>query len=223
MKGTGGNYKVTVDVTKTFGDAKVTVDKPTFTLNGEQLLNVTLTASKATAPKGSEILGYIHINGGGSEISLPFAADFSSVVPTEIKDMKITETDLSFNGDGVKDSAVLSFTLTGNVATNYIELWDIMNPDGGEYEDGYIGYLHAGSSLAKGSYTLPINGQYKPWGSAPATTIPDGLYTIDFTALTATGVIGDYVGPIVVKTTKPEITGSVDRWSSNWASNGQIY
>ena len=39
--------------------------------------------------------------------------------------MAITGTDLSFNGDGVKDSAVLSFTLTGDVATNYIEIWDI--------------------------------------------------------------------------------------------------
>ncbi|MER2236839.1 MAG: S8 family serine peptidase, partial [Psychrobacillus sp.] len=205
----GGNYNVTVDVTKTFGDAKVTVDKPSFTLAGEQLLNVTLTASKATAPNGSEILGYIHINGGDSEVSLPFAADFSGVAVTEIKDMSITETDLSFNGDGVKDSAILRFTLTGPVTTNYIELWDIMNPEGGEYGDGYIGYLHAGTSLAKGSYTLPIAGQYTPWGATSTTTIPDGLYTIDFTAQSATGPLGDYVGPIVVKTTKPEITGSV--------------
>ncbi|MFF2753541.1 S8 family serine peptidase [Psychrobacillus sp. NPDC058041] len=209
LKGSGGDYNVTVDTTKTFGNAKVTVDKPTFTLSGQQMLNVTLTASKATAPKGSEILGYIRINGGGSEISLPFAADLTTVVPIEITNMKITETDLSFNGDGVKDSAVLSFTLTGNVATNYIEIWDIMNPDGGEYEDGYIGYLHAASSLAKGSYTLTVAGQYKPWGSAPATTIPDGLYTIDFSANSTTGPLGAYVGPIVVKTTKPEIAGSV--------------
>nr|WP_298472152.1 S8 family serine peptidase [uncultured Psychrobacillus sp.] len=213
LKNTGGNYNVAVDVTKTFEDAKVTVDKPTFTLAGEQLLNVTLTASKvATAPKGSEILGYIRINGGGSEVSLPFAADFSTVTApaTEIKDMSITETDLSFNGDGVKDTANLSFTLTGPVATNYIELWDIMNPEGGEYGDGYIGYLHAGDSLAAGKWTLPITGEYKPWGTAPATTIPDGLYTIDFTGQTTTGaIIGDYVGPIVVKTTKPAIAGSV--------------
>ncbi|QFG01089.1 hypothetical protein PB01_03750 [Psychrobacillus glaciei] len=209
LKGNGGNYNVTVDVTKTFGDAKVTVDKPTFTLAGEQLLNVKLTGSKATAPKGSEILGYIRINGGGSEISLPFAADLTTVVPIAIKDMKITETDLSFNGDGVKDEAVLSWTLTGNVTTNYIEIWDIMNPDGGEYGDGYIGYIHAAASLRAGSYTLAVKGPYKPWSSAPVTTIPDGLYTMDFSAATSTGPIGAYVGPIIVKTTKPVITGSV--------------
>ncbi|SDM39423.1 PA domain-containing protein [Psychrobacillus sp. OK028] len=209
IKGNGGDYNVSVDVTKTFGDAKITVDKPTFNLAGEQVLNVTLTASQATAPNGSEILGYIHINGGTSEISLPFAADFGGVAATELKDFKITETDLSFNGDDVKDSALLSFTLTGDVTTNYIELRDIMNPEGGEYGDGYIGYLHAGSALGKGSYTLNVGGQYKPWGSAPATTIPDGLYTIDFTGQAASGVVQDYVGPIVVKTTKPAITGSV--------------
>ena len=115
IKGIGGNYTVSVDVTKSFGDAKVTVDKPSFTLAGEQLLNVTLTASQNTAPNGSEILGYIRINEDRVEVhvkfSLPFAADFSGVAATEIQDMTITETDLSFNGDGVKDSAVLSFTL----------------------------------------------------------------------------------------------------------------
>ena len=88
-----------------------------------------------------------------------------------------------------------------------------MDPDGGEYGDGYIGYLHAASALGEGSYTLRIAGQYQPWNGSAATTIPDGLYTIDFTALTASGnppIIGDYVGPIVVKTTKPAIAGTVE-------------
>jgi len=210
VEGDGGAYEVTVDVTKSYGDAKVTVDKPSFTLNGEQLLNVTLTASAGEAPAGSELLGYIHITGGDTEISLPFAADFGGeAAGAAIQNMSITETDLSFNGDGVQDKAVLSFDLTGDVATNYIELWDIMNPEGGEYGDGYIGYIHAGSALGAGSYTLNVAGQYRPWSGEPATTIPDGLYTIDFTGLAAEGIIGDYVGPVVVKTTKPSITGAV--------------
>ncbi len=209
IKGTGGQYNVTVDVTKSFGDAQVTVDQPSFNLAGEQVLNITLTASATTTKPGDEILGYIHVQGGETDISLPFAADFGGAEATQLKDYKITETDLSFNGDGVKDSAVLSFTLTGDVTTNYIELWDIMNPEGGEYGDGYIGYLHSGSALAAGSYNLNIAGQYKPWGTEPATTIPDGLYTIDFTGVAASGTVSDYVGPVVVKTTKPEITGTV--------------
>ena len=201
LKGNGGDYEVTVDVTKSFGDAQVTVDQPSFTLDSEQELNITLTASAAEAPVGSELLGYIHITGGETEISLPFAADFGGAGVIEVKDMSISETDLSFDGDGVKDVAELDFTLTGDVGFNAIEIWDIMNPDGGEYGDGYIGYLHVAESLPAGSWTLPIHGEYFPWSGDPATTIPDGLYTIDFTAYD--DGIGNYVGPIVVKTTKP--------------------
>ncbi|MCM3744115.1 S8 family serine peptidase [Sporosarcina luteola] len=212
MNGNGGNYNATVQVTKGFGDATVTIDKPTFTLSGEQLLNVTLTASKNTnVPAGSEILGYINIEGGSTVASLPFAADFSGAAATAIKDMKITDTDLSFNGDGVKDEAVLYFTITGDVTTNNIELWDMTDPEGGLYGDGWIGYLHWGTSLKTGSYQLVVNGQYTPWDGEGAEEIPDGLYTIDYTAQTASGnppIIGDYVGPIVVKSTAPVIEGS---------------
>ncbi|WP_342539168.1 S8 family serine peptidase [Sporosarcina sp. FSL K6-1540] len=214
MKGNGGNYNVTVDVTKSFEDAKVTVDKSAFTLNGEQLLTVTLTASKkANAPPGSEILGYIHINGEGTEVSLPFAAEFGGAPASAFENFAITETDLSFNNDGIKDSAVLSFKLTGDVTTNYIELWDIMDPEGGEYGDGYIGYLHAGTSLAAGSYTLNVAGNYKPWTEGAAqTTIPDGLYTIDFTGQIVSGepaILSGYVGPVVVKSEAGTIEGAL--------------
>ena len=40
-------YNVSVEVTKAFGDATVTVDKTTFTLEDEQVLNVTLDAPQA--------------------------------------------------------------------------------------------------------------------------------------------------------------------------------
>ncbi|WP_316044285.1 S8 family serine peptidase [Saccharococcus sp. Marseille-Q5394] len=208
--GNGGTYNASVQVTKGFGDATVTIDKPTFTLSGEQLLNVTLTASAASTKTGDEILGYINIEGGSTTASLPFAADFGGAPATAIKDMRISETDLSFNGDGVKDEATLSFTLTGDVTTNYIELWDIMDPEGGAYGDGYIGYLHAGTSLGAGSYTLRVAGQYNPWGGTGAARIPDGLYTIDFTGVSKSGVIGDYVGPVVVKSTAGTIEGVVE-------------
>ncbi len=214
LKGEGGKLSVSVDVTKSFADAQVSVDKSTFTLapNGEQLLNVTLTASENDAAKaGDEILGYIHINGGANHVSLPFAADFGGVPATEIKDMSITETDLSFNGDGVKDEATLYFTITGDVGTNFIELWNIEDPDGGYYGDGYIGYLHAGNSLGAGSYQLGITGQYRPWAPPQEpSNIPDGVYTIDFSALATSGAIGDYVGPIFVKSTNPVISGEVE-------------
>lgn len=212
--GNAQDVKATVDVIKSFGDATLTIEKDeTNASKGEQLLNVTLTASKASTENGDEFLGYIHIQNGDREVSLPFAADFGGEAPTAIQDMALTNTDLSFHED-VKSTSTLTFTITGDVATNYIELWDIMNPEGGEYGDGYIGYLHASNALAAGSYKLDIDGEYKPWAAnEPVQTIPDGLYTIDFTALTMSGnppTIGDYVGPVIVKSTKPEIEGTVE-------------
>ncbi len=221
LKAKGGDYTVSVDVTKGFGDAKVTVDKPAFTLNGEQLLNVTLTASKAAAKAGDEILGYIHITGNGHDLSLPFAADFGGAEAAAVKDMEITETDLSFNGDGVKDEAMLYFTITGDVSTNYIELWNIMNPTDGAYGDGYIGYLHASDELKAGSYQLPIKGNYTPWQKTALEKIPDGLYTIDFTGKPKSGnpaTISDYAGPVVVKSTAGTIEGSVE----NGKASGKV-
>ena len=212
--GSGGTYNATVEITKGFGDAAVTIDKPSFTLSGEETLNVTLTASANENPApGSELLGYIHITGGSTTASLPFAADFSGEAAVELKDMSITETDLSFNGDGVKDEAMFYFTITGDVTTNFLELWDIMDPEGGVYADGYIGYLHAGNTLGAGSYQLPVKGNYTPWEGTGSATIPDGLYTIDYTAQTVSGnppVIGDFVGPIVVKSEAGTIEGTVE-------------
>ncbi|WP_293921598.1 S8 family serine peptidase [Metasolibacillus sp.] len=241
INGTGSNYTVAVDMLKNFGDAQVTVDKSSFTLNGEEHLTVTLTASQNTAAKlGDEIFGYIHLIPTQSVttetalsvnpaelnmkvgesvqlnavetttttpdkhtmISLPFAADFGGEAPTSIENMAISETDLSFNGDGIKDSAELTFTLTGDVGANYIELWDLQNPEGGQYGDGYIGYLHAGTTLGAGSWRLAVNGSYTPWGGSGMVAIPDGVYTIDFTAEAKTGVISDYVGPVFMKSTK---------------------
>ncbi|GLC88352.1 S8 family serine peptidase [Lysinibacillus piscis] len=264
IKGVGGSYSVSVETLQPFGDAMVTVDKPSFVLNGQELLTVTLTASKNEAAQfGDELFGYIHItptepvttdvsltvdrtalnlkSGDAvqldviekttqtqryyTEISLPFAADFGGVAPTQIKNMAITSTDLSFNQDGINDSADLTFTLTGEVNTNYIELWDVMNPQGGQYEDGYIGYLHAGSSLAAGQWKLPITGTYTPWGGSAKAKIPDGLYTVDFSASVASGgTIKDYVGPIVVKSTTPDIAGVVQVTSGDSAGvvSGQI-
>lgn len=240
MNGVGGNYSVSVDMLQSFGDAQVTVDKSSFTLNGEEQLTVTLTASRNTAAKlGDEIFGYIHLiptqsvttetsllvdraelnmtEGGTIQlnvvekttttpethttISLPFAADFGGEAPTAIEDMAISATDVSFNGDGIKDSAELTFTLTGDVGTNYIELWDLEDPEGGVYGDGYIGYLHAAQTLGAGSWRLVVNGNYTPWGGSGMVAIPDGVYTIDFTAETQAGIISDYVGPIFVKST----------------------
>ena len=171
---------------------------------------------KRATKAGSELLGYIHVSDGVTELSLPFAVDFSQGIAESISDYHLTETDLSFNGDGVKDEGELRFVLNTPVATNYVELWDIQNPDGGEYGDGYIGYLHAGSSLAPGSYYLPIDGEYAPWGGTGFEQIPDGIYTVDFSALNlgeGDFIIGDWDGPLFVKSTSAEIVSAEDHFS----------
>ncbi|WP_311195571.1 S8 family serine peptidase [Planococcus sp. 107-1] len=215
MDGGGGNYTVSVDTLKTFADAKVTVDKSSFALNGEQRIKVTLTASQnANFQLGDETQGYIHIkseSGKSKEISLPFAADFGGA-PTEVKDFKMTETDLSFNGDGINDKAELSFALTEDVKTNFIQLWNIMDPAAGVEGDGYIGYLYAATTLSAGSYRMDIDGNYIPGSGPEEKPIPDGLYTIDYTGLTVSGnppVVSASLGPVIVKSTVPKISGSL--------------
>ncbi|GKV69188.1 hypothetical protein NCCP2716_16860 [Sporosarcina sp. NCCP-2716] len=213
LKGKGGDYTVSVDTTKGFGDAKVTVDKTAFTLNGEQLLNVTLTASKAATKAGDEILGYIHITGSGQDLSLPFAADFGGADAVQVKDLSLTAKDVNFTGTGGAKDTTFSFTITGDVKNQMVELWDIMNPTGGEYKDGYIGYVYAGETLGAGSYNLQIRGTYTNWTTKSPGQIPDGLYTVDFSAIPQSGnpeSIGNYAGPIVVKSAAGTIEGSVE-------------
>lgn len=206
LSGQASDYQVSVEVTKAFGQAKVTVDQTAFHLKDEQLLTVTLHAPKSEAPAGSELLGYIHLTNGETNLSLPFATDFSEASDEPITDYQLTETDLSFNGDGVQDEGRLEFTLNTDVTTNYVELWDVLNPDSGKYGDGKIGYLHASNSLAAGSYFLPINGKYTNWESQKAEQIPDGIYTVDLTALATSGnVISAWDGPLFVKSTPADI------------------
>lgn len=209
ITGKGGNYKVSIQVKKTAGNAKLTVDKPSFTLKGEQLLKVTLTASKnAGAVYGDEIIGYIRISNGATTMSLPFAADLSGEFLTELQTPAMTVTDLSFDGDGVNDKAEYRFNLTGNLAKNSLEIWNIMNPRSGGFEDGYIGYIHSAQTMKAGKVAIPITGKYRPWTGAPETTIPDGLYSFDFLGIPASNnppFVGANIYPVVVKNTDPII------------------
>ncbi len=217
IAGNGGDYSVSVDTTKSYGDATVTVDNSSFTLDGEMLLTVTLTASEADSQQGDEILGYIHITGANAEVSLPFAADFGGELPTEVTNISMSEYDLSFNGDGYKDISDFRFTLTGSVGPFFIELWDFLDQSGGPFGDGYIGYFASGQTLGAGSYRLPIEGEFIPWdGSGELAPIPDGLYTIDFTA--AEDNVAGWTDPVVVKTTAPVIESEV----SNGVVAGQV-
>ena len=212
ITGKGGNYKVAIDVKKKAGNAKLTVDKPTFTLSKQQELKLTLTASKnANAAYGDEIIGWIRISNGTTTMSLPFAADLSGEFLTELQTPEMTGLDLSFDGDGFNDKAEYTFNLTGALAKNSLEIWDIMNPRSGGFEDGYIGYIHSAGSLKAGKVKIPITGKYRPWTGAPETTIPDGMYSFDFLGIPASAsppFVGTNVFPVFIKSTDPVITAA---------------
>ncbi|WKA57829.1 S8 family serine peptidase [Planococcus shenhongbingii] len=213
ITGKGGNYKVTVDVKKTAGNAKLTVDKPTFTLAGEQLLNVTLIASKnANAAVDDEIIGYIRISNGTTTIALPFAADLSGNLLVELQSLQISERDLSFNGDGIHDQGVISFTLTGDLAQHSMEVYTLLQTDPNVFEDPLVGYILLGTTLKAGKNKILFKGNYRPWNGGPETMLPDGLYHFTFTGTPASKnpeYIQEMISPVFVKTTPPKISGSI--------------
>ncbi|QDY44847.1 hypothetical protein FK545_02890 [Planococcus glaciei] len=171
-----------------------------------------MTASKnANAAYGDEIIGWIRISNGTTTMSLPFAADLSGEFLTELQTPEMTGLDLSFDGDGFNDKAEYTFNLTGALAKNSLEIWDIMNPRSGGFEDGYIGYIHSADSLKAGKVKIPITGKYRPWTGAPETTIPDGMYSFDFLGIPASAsppFVGANVFPVFVKSTDPVITAA---------------
>lgn len=134
-------------------------------------------------------------------------------VGTEIKNMEILKSDLSFVGnDYFSNQTTLLYETTGDVNSYSIQLFDLMNPKAGELGDGHLGYLEYGDSLYAGKHLLLLDGRYKqnkyvtPW-----KLIPDGLYNIEFTAQPVSGnpaTIQSHVGPIVIKTTTPQILGT---------------
>ncbi|MFC5604817.1 S8 family serine peptidase [Sporosarcina koreensis] len=185
--GKGGDYTVRVETTKAFNNAKITVDKSAFTLNGTEMLELTLTMPKTpTVKAGDELLGYIYIEGNGTQISLPFAADFSPLVlPTGVHYVKLAGHDVSFTGKDAKNSTSVSFQLVGNYGNNYIGLHDLLSDD---FEDD-MGYISYSTTRRAGTYTLPITGTYTNWDNQAAglVPIPEGVYLTAFYAQLSTG------------------------------------
>lgn len=206
-QGVGGDYRVSVEVTTPFADATVTVDQPVFTLNvaGEQLLTVTLTASKNLNTKANdELLGYIHITNSNTQtdISLPFAADFSqgAVEVPEIKDLHLSKTDLSFNGDGVNEETVLTTTIVGGLSFASFDLVDMFTfmPMMYSYED----YLESGR------HELLIQSPFDFYGES--MEIPDGVYSVEVSGIGDADFLMNSTGPLFVKSTAPIIEGTVN-------------
>ncbi|MFD1848817.1 S8 family serine peptidase [Oceanobacillus bengalensis] len=211
LSGASSNYDVSVEVTKAatgeLADASVSVDKSSFTLGDSETLNVELTVPAGEESPGNELLGYIHITNGTTNLSLPFAVEFSTQSPTGLEYFELEEYAISPNGDGKHEEALLQFGLLNDEEAMSIELWDAVNPDGGAFGDGYLGYF-AFQPLQAGYWSIPIGGTYVDWGTDEETVIPDGVYTIDFNSWDLES--GDITfladdGPFFVKTTASEI------------------
>ncbi|WP_318618207.1 S8 family serine peptidase [Sporosarcina sp. YIM B06819] len=190
VKGEGGDYSVRVETLKSFSDAKITVNKPTFTLNGEEMLELTLTISK-TAPKTTdELLGYIYIEGNGIQVSLPFAATFTPLtLPTGVHHVEVADHDVSFNGDKVKDETNVSFQLVGRFGANYVGVYDLLVPDG---LDDSIGYIVYSTGRNAGMHKVPITGTYTNWEIPGVTQIPEGAYIIEVIGQSGANVYAGY-------------------------------
>ncbi|QFF98084.1 hypothetical protein PB01_04210 [Psychrobacillus glaciei] len=224
IAGNGGQYTVRVETTKAFGAAKVTVNKPTFTLNGTELIELTLFAPKATGKAGDEILGYIYIEGNGTQISLPFAADFSpKTLATGVHYVKLTDHDISFNPDVEKVLPVMSLQLVGSYGSNYIRLHDLLSANFNED----IGHISAANSRIAGLYTLPMTDKYTNLDNE-IVPIPEGVYMTSFYAQLSTGAKAWYGNwdfePLFVKNSaaKVEAAKSHNTIESSYIFKGEI-
>src|SRR5699024_8902810 len=130
IKGDGGTYDVTVQITQPFEGATITVDQPSFTLDGESVIHVTLSAEEHQHPKyRDEILGYIHITSRDTsvEISLPFAADFSdgATVTPAIEEFTILKKDISFNS--AENDVDVTLSITSDLSYPSLEVTDYIS------------------------------------------------------------------------------------------------
>nr|WP_239587429.1 S8 family serine peptidase [Bacillus pakistanensis] len=213
LKGSPSDYQVSVEVTgKPAGDmaaATVTVDKAEFTLEDEQMLNVTLNVPKGEGKAGDEIQGYLYISNGTTNLSLPFAADLSPPILSGLKDYSIEDYAISPNGDGKLDQTTLNYEFHNEHGMTFIELWDASNPEGGKYGDGYLGYMLSANKTTTGPKSLSFDGTYTDWSDFTVKQAPEGVYTIDIRASNPLGspmYTTDYVGPVFVKNSAPKIT-----------------
>jgi subtilisin family serine protease len=221
LTGNASDYTASVQVTKAATGAlagtTVTVDQPSFTLAGSdsKTLKVSLNVPTGAGTTGNEILGYVKLTNGKTNLILPFAANFAP--PSGIKNFSIDSKYLSPNGDGKLDNTTIRYEFWNAQRQTYLELWDATNPTGGAYGDGYLGYLVSTTSTTTGPKTVAFNGSYTEWGTGKKVNARDGVYTLDLTTLNATNTaVATYgwIGPIYVKSTPSKINVE-DQTTSN--------
>ncbi|MCY7487853.1 S8 family serine peptidase [Paenibacillus alvei] len=231
VTGSPSDYTVSVQTTKaatgTLASSNVTVDKSSFTLTDEQNLTVTLNVPKGTGTTGNEMLGYVKITNGTTNLILPFAANFTP--PTGLKTYTIDSNHISPNGDGKLDSTTVRYEFYDRQAATYIELYDLNDLTGGPYGDGSIGWILNTGSTTTGAKTLNFTGKYHPWGQSGSTLsalAPESVYAMQITTLnsTQTAVVARGFLPVYIKTSTPKIVSSdsLNVTGSNLQFSGSI-
>src|SRR5699024_5737210 len=139
----------------------VSLDKDSFTVSGEETLEVTLTVGTEDEVSGDETYGYLHLTSENSELSLPFAAVFDDISGGILANLYLVDPALSLSGeDGVVDYTELYFSLLEPAFYFEIALWDALNPTAGPDEDGYIGLFANGLFVDQGNYYVEMDGEY---------------------------------------------------------------
>lgn len=209
----GGAYTVDVRTFKQTPGVSVTVDKTSFTLNGQEELTVTIEVPEGISGV-YEHHGYITLSNGSQSYSVPFAA-FFNLEMTGIKYTKVysdTEAFLPhFQLDQFRelDKINLAFEFYNPMEIVIVDLYDSLNPESGKDKDGIIGQIFGarGSFGANTAYSIGWDGKYIDYETEEEREIEDGLYSIEIAALGTNGrAFGDYASiPFFVKREAPVI------------------
>ncbi|MGC5774954.1 S8 family serine peptidase [Paenibacillus pabuli] len=213
LKGSGGDYTVNVNPTRTVPGVSVAVDKSSFTLNGEEELQVTITVPKGVTAI-TEAQGYLQLSNGTNTFTVPYVAHFNITLAgvKYIETVKGTEKNpfhYPLKSDGTLDTLDVAMEFYNPMNFALIEIFDGLNPEGGYYQDGYIGYIFGNNYnfAANTRYNLAWDGKYADYTTDEVTEIPDGLYTVDITTIGVDGkTYKEDTSPFLVKKTAPAVT-----------------
>lgn len=214
VSGDVSDYDISVEVTQgATGDmegASVSVDKDSVSLSDSETVTATLHVPAGEGSSGNEILGYIHMSNGSTDISLPFAAAFAGESggggDSDIGYAYLDDYAIAIDSDGNPSQTNFNFQLLDLQYITYVELWDASDPYGGPYGDGSIGEVAGGLFLDAGNYYMEFDGEYLSYETEEPAIAEDGVYTFDLVTMNLyDDVFGEWDGPFYIKSTNPEI------------------
>jgi subtilisin family serine protease len=213
LNGNGGEYTVNVNPTRTVPGVSVAVDKTSFTLNGEEELAVTVTVPRGVTAV-TEAQGYIEITNGTNTFTVPYVAHFN-VTSSGVKYIETVKGTAKnpfyypLKADGSLDTLNVAMEFHNPMTFALIEIYNGLDPDGGYYQDGYIGSIFGNyyNFNANTRYNLAWDGQYADYTTDEVAELPDGLYTVDITTIGADSkTYKEDTPPFLVKKTAPAVT-----------------